>query len=336
MNSKSVKEILQELLQCHILSHDEAKEIMLRIAKGELNDAQIASFVTVYMMRHITVDELLGFREAIIELCRKVNLTEYHPIDVCGTGGDGRNTFNISTLTAFVLAGAGIKVAKHGNYGVSSISGSSNMMEYFGYRFSNDAGKLKKEIESAGICFLHAPLFHPALKAVAPVRKQLGIRTFFNMLGPLVNPCNPPVQVTGVFNFELQRIFHFIFQQEQKQYSVVHSIDGYDEVSLTAPVKICSRAGELLVEPEEMGFEKIQPEALSGGETVKDSAEIFQSVLNNEGTPQQKNAVTANAALAIQCYRNGISWDESKTMAEESLESGNAKKCFQKLINVQS
>jgi len=331
---KPVKSILQHLLQCHTLTHAEAKEIMLRIAKAEMNDAQIASFVTVYMMRHITVEELLGFREAILELCHRVNLDDYEPIDVCGTGGDGRNTFNISTLTAFVLAGAGIKVAKHGNYGVSSVSGSSNILEYFGYKFSDDAGKLKKEIEEAGICFLHAPLFHPALKAVAPVRKQLGIRTFFNMLGPLVNPASPPAQVTGVFSFELQRIYNFIFQQERKRYSVVHNTDGYDEISLTAPVKICSPNGESLLKPEEMGFEKIQPGSLSGGETVRDAAEIFQRVLNNECSVEQRNVVVANAAMAIRCY-DGKSWEECKAASEESLNRGKAKECFEKLIAMQ-
>ena len=333
--NNSVKSILQDLLQCHTLTHGEAKALMLRIAKGELNESQIASFLTVYMMRHITVDELLGFREAIIELCNKVNLSAYQPIDVCGTGGDGRNTFNISTLSAFVLAGAGIKVAKHGNYGVSSVSGSSNMLEYFGYKFSSDSGKLKKEIEKTGICFLHAPLFHPALKAVAPVRKQLGIRTFFNMLGPLVNPSNPPVQVTGVFNFELQRIYHFIFQQEGKRFSVIHSFDGYDEISLTSPVKICSSEGEMLVHPEEMGFEKITHEKLYGGETVKDAANIFRKVLDNQSTKQQKNVVIANTAAAIRCYHDNLSWDESRAIAQESLESGKAKKSFQKLIEMQ-
>jgi len=331
---KQVKSILQELLQCHTLARDEAKEIMLRIAKGELNEAQIAAFLTVYMMRHITVDELLGFREAIMELCRSVNLKEYNTIDVCGTGGDGRNTFNISTLSAFALAGAGIKVAKHGNYGVSSVSGSSNMMEFFGYKFSNDAGKLKKEIETAGICFLHAPLFHPALKAVAPVRKQLGIRTFFNMLGPLVNPSSPDAQVTGVFNFELQRIYHFIFQQDKKKYNVIFSTDGYDEISLTSSVKICSVKGETLTHPEEMGFQKIKPESLSGGETVKDAAKIFQRVLDDTCTKPQHDVVVANTAIAIQTA-TGKSWDESKSLAEDSLKSGKAKKSFQKLIDIQ-
>lgn len=332
---KPVKSILEELLQCHTLSHDEAKEVMLRMARGELNEAQIAALLTVYMMRHITVNELLGFREATLELCRKVDLSGFQAMDVCGTGGDGRNTFNISTLTAFVCAGAGIKVAKHGNYGVSSVSGSSNMMEFFGYKFSNDPAKLEREMETAGICFLHAPLFHPALKAVAPVRKQLGIRTFFNMLGPLVNPSNPPVQVTGVFNFELQRIYHFIFQKERKNYNVLFSTDGYDEISLTAPVKICSAQGERLLQPEDMGFEKIQPESLRGGESVQDAAKIFQRVLENNCTKQQRDVVVANAAAAIQCYGSGKTWEESRLLAEESLRRGRARKSFQKLMELQ-
>lgn len=331
-----MKDILHHLLQCNTLTHDEAKSIMLRIAKGALNEAQIASLLTVYMMRHITVDELLGFRAAILELCISIDLDAFQPMDVCGTGGDGRNTFNISTLTAFVLAGAGIKVAKHGNYGVSSVSGSSNMLEHFGYKFSSDKSKLEKEIEQAGICFLHAPLFHPALKAVGPVRKQLGVRTFFNMLGPLVNPCRPPVQMAGVFNFELQRIYHYIFQQDEKRYHVIHSTDGYDEISLTAPVKICSREGELLLEPQAMGFAPLTHDELYGGATVEDAAQVFMNVLDNQSTLAQQNVVVANTAAGIRCYYPEKSWEESKALAEEALLSGKAKKSFETLIKLQS
>ncbi len=226
-------------------------------------------------------------------------------------------------------------MAKHGNYGVSSVSGSSNMMEFFGYKFSSDPAKLEKEIDKAGICFLHAPLFHPALKAVGPVRKQLGIRTFFNMLGPLVNPSNPPVQVTGVFNFELQRIYNFIFQQEQKKYNVVYSTDGYDEISLTSAVKICSAEGEHLFQPEDLGFVKVSQESLSGGESVEDAAKIFQNVLDNKGTKQQRDVVVANTAVAIKCYGKRKTLEESKALAEDSLKSGNAKKSFEKLIELQ-
>ncbi|GIV33673.1 MAG: anthranilate phosphoribosyltransferase [Chitinophagales bacterium] len=332
---RPVKDILQQLLNCHTLAYEEARECMMRIAGNELNEAQTAAFLTIFMMRPITVNELLGFRQAITELCVRVDLSAYEPLDVCGTGGDGRNTFNISTLTAFVAAGAGIKVAKHGNYGVSSVSGSSNVMEYFGYRFSDAESKLKKELEEAGICFLHAPLFHPALKAVAPVRKQLGVRTFFNMLGPLVNPCNPPVQVSGVFSFELQRIYNYILQREKERYTVLISTDGYDEISLTAPVKICTPAGEQLLSPEAMGFEKIVPDFLYGGKTIAEAANIFSDVLNNSCTEAQRQVVVANAAVAIHCYYPEKGYAESRAMAEESLLSGKAKKVFEKLLSMQ-
>lgn len=335
MTPKTIKEILHDLLQCNTLTFDEANDLMTRVANGELNDAQIASFLTVYMMRSVTVDELLGFRNAILNLSVKMNFDEFQPIDVCGTGGDAKNTFNISTLTAFVLAGAGIKVAKHGNYGVSSVSGSSNMLEHFGYKFSTDESKLKRELEKTGICFLHAPLFHPALKTVAPVRKQLGIRTFFNMLGPLVNPSNPPVQVTGVFNLELQRIYHFIFQQHKNRYCVIHNIDGYDEISLTAPVKIFSASGEMVLSPEELGFKTLLPSDLYGGETVKDAAVIFKNVLNIAATQPQLDAVVANTTVAIQCYYPEKTLGECHSLANESLVSGSAKKAFERLMNMQ-
>lgn len=335
MTHKAIKEILHDLLQCNTLTHDQAHDLMTRVAKGELNEAQIAAFLTVYMMRSVTVDELLGFRKAILDLSVKVHFNGYEPMDVCGTGGDAKNTFNISTLTAFVLAGAGIKVAKHGNYGVSSVSGSSNMLEFFGYKFSTNEAKLKREIEKTGICFLHAPLFHPALKTVAPVRKQLGIRTFFNMLGPLVNPSNPPVQVTGVFNLELQRIYHIIFQQHKKRYCVIHNIDGYDEISLTAPAKIFSNGAEMVVSPEDLGFKTLSPADLYGGETVQEAAEIFKNVLHVAATQPQLDAVAANAAIAIRCYYPEKSLEECHSLANESIVSGSAKKAFEQLMRMQ-
>jgi len=335
MTPKTIKEILHDLLQCNTLTFDEANDLMTRVAKGELNDAQIASFLTIYMMRSVTVDELLGFRSAILNLSVKMNFDEFETMDVCGTGGDAKNTFNISTLTAFVLAGAGIKVAKHGNYGVSSVSGSSNMLEYFGYKFSTSELKLKRELEKTGICFLHAPLFHPALKTVAPVRKQLGVRTFFNMLGPLVNPSNPPVQVTGVFNLELQRIYHFIFQQHKSRYCVIHNIDGYDEISLTAPAKIFSNTGEMVVSPEDLGFKTLMPSDLYGGDTVEEAAEIFKNVLHVAATQPQLDAVVANTSIAIRCYYPEKSLGECHSLANESIVSGSAKKAFEQLMRMQ-
>lgn len=331
-----MKEILLKLLESQQLSRQEASSLMHGIANGEVNDAQKAAVLSAFVMRSISLEELLGFREAILELAHRVNILDGQTIDVCGTGGDGKNTFNISTLTAFVVAGAGIPVAKHGNYGISSSSGSSNVMEHYGYRFSNDGDKLKREVEKAGICFMHAPLFHPALKAVGGVRKQLGVKTFFNILGPLVNPASPNHQMSGVFNVEAGRIFSYLLQREQKAYVVLFSLDGYDEVSLTSPVKLFTPGGEGLVTPSDFNMPANTPESLYGGESVSEAAAVFISVLDNKGTVQQKNAVLANAALAIRCYRQDLSIEEAVGLAKESLESGGAFQSFKNLIDSQS
>ena len=235
-----MKVLLNRLINHESISANEAKQILISISKGDYNQAQIASFLTVYMMRSITVAELQGFRDALLELCIAVDLKDYNPIDLCGTGGDGKNTFNISTLSSFVTAGAGVAVAKHGNYGVSSACGSSNVLEAIGVTFSNDANHLKQAIETANICVLHAPMFHPAMKNVAPIRKALGIKTFFNMLGPMVNPSFPKHQMVGVFNLELLRLYNYLYQQTDKNYSIVHDLGGYDELSLTNNAKIAS------------------------------------------------------------------------------------------------
>lgn len=331
-----MKEILVKLLESQQLSRQEAARLMHGIAAGEVNDAQKAAVLAAYVMRNISLEELLGFREAILELAHSVNILDGHAIDVCGTGGDGKNTFNISTLTAFVLAGAGVPVVKHGNYGISSSSGSSNMMEYFGYRFSNDSGKLQREVDESGICFMHAPLFHPALKEVGGVRKQLGVKTFFNILGPLVNPANPRYQMSGVFSVEAGRIFSYLLQREQKEYVVLYSLDGYDEVSLTAPVKTFTPAGEGLVSPSDFNLPYNTPESLFGGNSVEEAAKVFIGVLENRGTEPQKNAVLANAALAIRCFRKEESLESALQTARESLEAGYALRAFKTLIDCQS
>lgn len=330
-----MKEILIKLLESQQLTRQEAVTLMHGIADGAVNDAQKSAVLSAYVMRGISLEELLGFREAILELAHAVNICDGKAIDVCGTGGDSKNTFNISTLTAFVIAGAGIPVAKHGNYGISSSSGSSNVMEYFGYRFSNDEGKLVHEIEKAGICFMHAPLFHPALKAVGGVRKQLGVKTFFNILGPLVNPANPDYQMSGVFNIEAGRIFSYLLQREQKEFVVLYSLDGYDEVSLTSRVKTFTPAGEGLLTPDDFGMAFNTPESLYGGEGVPEAAAVFSSVLKGRGTPQQTNAVLANAALAIRCFRRSESLFGAVEIARESLASGRALQAFKTLIDCQ-
>jgi len=298
-----MKEILEHLYQHKTLSKAEAKTILIDIASGKYNNYQIASFLTAFIMRNITLDELKGFREALLELCHHVNLSEYNAMDVCGTGGDGKNTFNISTLSSFVVAGANIPVAKHGNYGVSSVSGSSNVLEQLGIRFQTEESKLKQQLDKANICFLHAPQFHPAMKFVAPVRKELGVKTFFNMLGPLVNPAQPKVQLVGVFSLELARMYQYLFQEEQMQYTIIHALDGFDEVSLTDECKLISDNEECIIKPNYFGFDAVSLSEIHGGDTVEAAAEIFMTILKGEGTKAQNEVVIANAALAIQTHQ---------------------------------
>lgn len=330
-----LNEILNRLLESQQLDRKEAYRLMHGIGNGEVNEARISAILAAYVMRSISLEELLGFRDALLDLALTVNLMDGQAVDVCGTGGDRKNTFNISTLTAFVVAGAGIPVAKHGNYGVSSASGSSNVMEHLGYRFSNDPGKLTREMEKAGICFMHAPLFHPALKAVGGVRKQLGVKTFFNILGPLVNPANPKYQLSGVFSVEAGRIFSYLLQREEKEFAVVYSLDGYDEVSLTAPVKLFTPRGEDLLSVADFGMQENLPASLYGGDSVPEAAGVFIRVLQYRGTPSQHNAVIANAALAIRCFR-GYPLEEAVALARESLESGRAWSGMKKLVEIQN
>lgn len=335
-SATAMKDILHHLFDHQTLSQDEAKSVLTNIAKGGVyNAAQIAAFMTVYIMRGITVEELGGFREAMLELCIPVDLSEFDPIDLCGTGGDGKNTFNVSTLASFVAAGAGVKVAKHGNYGVSSVSGSSNVIEYLGGAFSNDPDILKKQIDQAGICFLHAPKFHPAMKNVGPIRRELGVKTFFNMLGPMVNPAFPKKQMVGVFSLELARLYGYIYQQTDKRFSILHALDGYDEISLTSSFKRIDNEGDRVLSPQDMGFETLKPEALEGGESVADAAQIFMNVLKNEATPAQKAVVAANAGAAIYTYRPGISLEDAVDAAKVSLDSGRALQAFESFRVIQ-
>jgi len=325
-----MKEILNKLTLHKTLSKSEAKKILINISKGDYNNSQVASFLTVFMIRDITLNELEGFKDALLELCISVNLSDYNTIDLCGTGGDNKDTFNISTLSAFVTAGAGVKVAKHGNYGVSSLCGSSNVMESLGIKFSNDGDYLRKCIEKSGICILHAPLFHPAMKHVAPIRKELGLKTFFNMLGPLVNPSFPKNQIVGVFSLKLARIYAYLFQKTDKNFSIIHSLDGYDEISLTGGVKIISNDSEKIFYPEDFRLKKLESKAIRGGGSIKESGEIFMNVLTNQGTESQKKVIVANSGLAISTAL-GISIDQGIDKAKESLNSKNALKAFNTL-----
>ncbi len=325
-----MKETLNRLINHEILSKEDAKQILVNIAKGDYNTSQIAAFLTVYMMRSITIEELEGFRDALLELCLAVDLTEYNPIDLCGTGGDGKDTFNISTLASFVTAGAGVKVTKHGNYGVSSKCGSSNVMEFLGIKFSNEADFLKKSIEESGICVLHAPLFHPAMKNVAPIRRELAVKTFFNMLGPMVNPAFPQNQMVGVFNLELARMYGYLYQNTDKNFTVLHALDGYDEISLTSATKTISNGSEGILSPADFGVERIAQDEIKGGDDVAQSAQIFLDVLNGRGTEAQNNVVCANAGVAIATVEQ-LSPKAGFEKAKESLLSGKGLDALKKL-----
>lgn len=330
-----MKHTLDALLNHETLGYFQAREVLTALTQNAFNPAQTASFITVFLMRGLEVDELAGFRDALLDLCTKVDLGTHEFIDLCGTGGDGKNTFNISTTASFVVAAAGYKVAKHGNYGVSSVSGSSNLLEHMGYRFSNDTGKLATELEKAGICFMHAPLFHPAMKSVAPVRKELGIKTFFNMLGPMVNPAMPRYQLTGVYSLELARLYNYIFQKGDKQYTVIHSLDGYDECSLTAPLKLYSPNDEQLLQPDDFGYPVAFPDEILGGNDTAANAAIFLDILQNQGTAAQENVVLANAALSIKTI-SGKSLSQSNEEARHALKSGKAYVTLKRLIQLQA
>lgn len=328
-----MKAILNRLIQHQQLSKEEARQMIINIADGQYNTSQIASFLTVYMMRSISLEELEGFREALLELCIAIDLSEFDTIDLCGTGGDGKDTFNISTLSSFVTAGAGIKVTKHGNYGVSSGCGSSNVLEALGIKFSNDQDFLKRCVDQAGICILHAPLFHPAMKNVAPVRRELGVKTFFNMLGPLVNPAFPKNQLTGVFNLELARLYHYLFQKTDTNFTILYALDGYDEISLTGPTKAFSKSSERVLTPQDFGVLPLEASQIAGGDNVDSSAKIFMNVIQNKGTQAQQDVVCANAGMAIATALD-LSPIEGFEKAKESLLSGKAFETLTKLQNL--
>ncbi len=328
----NMKEILNDLFEYKSLDRSTARDILGNLARGQYNNSEMAAFLTVYLMRSITVEELSGFREAMLDLCIKVDLSDFDIIDLCGTGGDGKDTFNISTLASFIVAGAGQPVAKHGNSSVSSVCGSSNVLQYYGHEFTNDQDKLKKALDQCNICFLHAPLFHPAMKNVAPVRKELGVKTFFNMLGPMVNPAFPKKQMTGVFSLELARLYNYIFQQEDANYAVVHSLDGYDEISLTGPFKLFTSQEEKILNPGDLGMKTYDAMLLYGGASVDEAAKIFLDVLKGEGTQAQEQVALANAGVALTGALPEITMEEGLRRAEESLRSGRALESFKKLI----
>lgn len=327
-----MKKLLNLLFENYTLSEEEAYQIMVDISESKYSDIEIASFLTVFNMRNITLPELKGYRRALLDLCHQVNMPN-QGLDIVGTGGDGKDTFNISTLSAFVIAGAGEKVIKQGNYGASSVSGSSNMLENFGYEFSNDETKLNREYDEIGITFLHAPLFHPALKKVAPLRKSLGVKTFFNLMGPLVNPVQPTHQNLGTFDVKTARLYHYVMQNSDNKFSISTALDGYDEISLTSPTKVYTNEGEFLIQSQDFGFETIKAEEISGGISIEDNAKIFLSVLKNESSKARKNVVLANSALGLKTINPTKDLKECVAIAEESLSAGKAFEIFKKLTN---
>ncbi len=331
-----MKKILQYLFEHKTLSREAAKEVLVNIGKGVYNEHEVTAFMTVFLMRSITLPELQGFQDALLELCVPVDLNGHQTMDIVGTGGDGKDTFNISTLACFIVAGTGQKVAKHGNYGASSVSGASNVMEQLGYKFKNDNEQLKKEVEEANICFLHAPLFHPALKTVGPIRRNLAMRTFFNMLGPMVNPASPQFQLVGVYNLEMARIYNYLLQLSGKPFTIIHSLDGYDEISLTNDTKVITNEGEKIMTPEQLGKRTVAATDIYGGRTVEEAAKIFSTIIKGDGNWAQNAVVLANAAMALHCTGKYKTYDEAYHAAVDSLESGKAYGSLQKLIALQT
>ncbi len=327
-----MKQILNELIEHRSLSKETARQVLVDLATAKFNQSQMAAFMTVYMMRSITIDELQGFRDAMLELCIKAEF-DAPVMDVCGTGGDGKNTFNMSTLSSFVVAAAGQPVAKHGNYGVSSSCGSSNLLEYFGYKFTNDVDELKRSLDRSNICFMHAPMFHPAMKNIAPIRKELGVKTFFNMLGPMVNPAFPKRQLVGVFSLELARQYGYLYQNTDKDFIILHSLDGYDEVSLTGSFKFFYNQGERIMDPVDLGLPKLKSSDIKGGDSVEESAKIFMNVLEGTGTAQQNSVIIANAGMALYAGNQKSGLAVAINQAKEALESGKALISFKKLMN---
>ena len=331
-----MKQLLYRLFEHQYLGREEARVILQNIAEGRYNDAQIASLITVFLMRSISVEELTGFREALLDMRVPIDLAEFKPIDIVGTGGDGKNTFNISTCSCFVVAGAGYNVVKHGNYGATSVSGASNVMEQHGIKFTNNNDQLRRNMEACHITYLHAPLFNPALKAVAPVRKNLGVRSFFNMLGALVNPAMPAYQLLGVYNLPLLRLYNYTYQESGTRFAVVHSLDGYDEISLTADFKVAMPEKEKIYSPELLGFKRCQEADLDGGSTPEEAARIFDAVLENKATEAQRNCVVINSAFAIQVICPEKSIETCIAEAKESLDSGRALATFKQYVSLNS
>lgn len=330
-----MKDLLGKMLNHEELSREEMHDILIGITKEAYPTEQIVALLTGLQMRGVTVDELLGFRDGILETGVPAVLDFDRYIDVVGTGGDQKNTFNISTTSCFVIAGAGYKVAKHGNFAATSVSGASNVMAQHGVKFTADLDQLNRSMDECGIVYLHAPLFAKAMKFVAPIRKALQFPTIFNLLGPIVNPSRPACQLLGVANLDQMRLYRAVYQRLGIDYGIVNSIDGYDEISLTSDFKVSSNHFEQVFTPQAIGLESSNADDLKGGNTAEEAAAIFDSVLANVALPSQKNVVVANAAFGIHVLENGQKTiEECVAIARESIESGKAKQTFEKFIEI--
>ena len=332
-----MKEILEKLLAHEYLTREEMKKILVGITQGEFPNEQITALLTALQMRGVTVDELLGFRDGILETGVPAILDADRYIDVVGTGGDRKNTFNISTTACFVIAGAGYKVAKHGNYAATSVSGASNVIQHHGIKFTDDVARLNRSLDEAGIVYLHAQLFAKAMKFVGPIRKALQFPTIFNLLGPIVNPSRPKCQMLGVANLDQMRLYDNVYRKIGIDYAIVNSIDGYDEITLTGDFKVTTNDYEKVFKPQDLGFAVALPEELVGGATEDEAAQIFDAVLENRALPAQKNITLANAAFGIQVMEKGKkSIEECIEIARESIDSGSALRTFQKFVELNS
>lgn len=331
-----MRNILSRLFNHEELTREEAKDLMLNIIVGKYNDSQIAALLAAFQMRGVKVEELTGFRDALLASRLHVELSAYKPIDIVGTGGDGKNTFNISTCACFIVAGAGYHVAKHGNYGATSVSGASDVIEQHGVKFTNDQNCLTRTMEECGMVYMHAPLFNPAMKSVASVRKALHVRTIFNLLGPLVNPSLPAYQLLGVADLSQMRLYTNVFQRLNIGFAVVNNLDGYDEISLTDEFKVMTNRYETIYTPSELGFSLARQEELYGGVTPKEASRIFDNVLENKATRAQTDCVLINASFAIQTMEPEKTIEECVAIARESLESGKALNTLKKFIQLNS
>ena len=331
-----MKEKLLKLIAGQTLSREETRDIMLRIIEQKCNNSQVAALLMAIQTRGATVDEILGLRDGLLETGKYINLEDYNTLDIVGTGGNGKNTFNISTCAAFVIAGAGFKVTKHGNGGSSSVSGASNVLQLHGVKFTGDEALLRRSLEETGLCYFHAPLFAYGMKFVGPVRGELSIPTVFNLIGPLVNPCHPRNSLHGTANQSQLRLYTSIHQRIGDNYGVITSYDGYDEISLTSGFKICTNHFENVYTPVDMGLTYVSPQDIYGGQTAGDSCRIFDSVLDGTSLESQKNVVIANAACGIGIMNPNLSMADTVSMARESLESGRALQVFRKFVELNS